>query len=104
MKSISNGNLYDFRFNFLQVSGAIVQAQVSLGNDWINLVKTETNGYTLDVSDKSATSNKVLTQDSFTIRLWNAKGDQIEQTGLTSTSFTSAGLFTGNSKFQFTST
>jgi hypothetical protein len=97
--------LYDARFNFLQVSGAIVKARISLGKEWVNLIKTETNGYTLDSSDKSGMSNKILTQDSFTIQLWNAKGEMVQQTGLTPSSFQkSGGLFTGDSDFQFTAT
>jgi hypothetical protein len=105
IKFISVGNMYDLRFNFLQVSGAVTLARVSLKDTWVNLIKTETNGYTLDASDKSGLSNQILTQDSFTLQLWNARGEKIEQGGLTPQSFQQGGgLFTGEPGFQFKST
>lgn len=105
---ISKGNLYDARFNFRGVSGALFKVEISSEGDesWVKLQR-KNNDSTSYVPSETGKDYEILTQKTFNIRLTNVKGEQITCHGLHSASWDSSPdswIVCPSTDFQFKST
>jgi hypothetical protein len=74
--------------DFRRMSGSIIKAEVSLGNGkWVQIHHQDTTSL---VPLQSGEDHFVLEQRSFTIRLTNAKGEQISCPDLSAASWNAA--------------